>query len=368
MFVKGCFALIACLILASCGLPRGAGFESEILAASGANSAAAGEDPVYDFAVYDVDRATLPVLAGWPATGQEALPWITARNQPASLMIAAGDQVQLTIWDAEEVSIFGGGGVTALPPTQVNSAGQIFVPFIGNLRVTGMSPTTARQRIEEELVRTVPSAQVQLVVEPGRANTANLASGVAAPGLYPLADRNFKLLELFSLAGGPNPTLVSPQVRLVRDGRTFGIPFDRLLEDPRMNTTVRGGDRIYVVDDDRKFITLGATGSQAIFDFPEEEFSALEAMALIGGVNAGSANPESILVMREYNTSAVRDGITGPPKERVVFTIDLTSADGLFSAGRFLLEDGDLIYGTESALGPALTVFGLGNSLATTLN
>ena len=74
MVAKGCFALIACMALASCGLPRGAGFESEILAASGANSAAAGEDPVYDFAVYDVDRATLPVLAGWPATGQEALP------------------------------------------------------------------------------------------------------------------------------------------------------------------------------------------------------------------------------------------------------------------------------------------------------
>jgi polysaccharide export outer membrane protein len=356
------------LALAGCGLPRGAGFESEILAASNANTAAAGEEPVYDFAVYDVDRATLPVLAGWPATGDAALPWIIARDQPASLMIAAGDQVQLTIWDAEESSIFGAGGVTALPPTQVNTAGQIFVPFIGDLRVAGMSSTTARQRIEEELVRTVPSAQVQLVVEPGRANTANLASGVSAPGLYPLPDRNFKLLDLFSQAGGPNAAFVSPQVRLVRDGRTFGIPFERLLEEPRLNATVRGGDRIYVVDDARKFITLGATGSQSIFDFPEDEFSALEAMALIGGVNSGSANLEGILVMREYASSAVRDGISGPPKERVVFTIDLTSADGLFSAGRFLLEDGDLIYGTESALGPALTVFGLGNTLANTLN
>ena len=367
MFIQRSFALIACLALAGCGLPRGAGFTSEILAASNTNTAADGEEPVYDFAVYDVDRATLPILAAWPATGQAALPWITAREQPATLMISAGDQVQLTIWDAEESSIFGPGGVTALQPTQVNSAGRIFVPFIGELGVSGMSPTTARQRIEEELVRTVPSAQVQLVVEPGRANTANLASGVTAPGLFPLPDRNFKLLELFSLAGGPSPDLVSPQVRLVRDGKTYGIPFSRLLEEPRLNTTVRGGDRVYVVADDSKFITLGATGSQSIFAFPEPEFSALEALALIGGVNAGTANPESVLVMREYDSSAVRDGISGPPKERVVFAIDLTTADGVFSAGRFLLEDGDLIYGTESALGPALTVFGLGNSLATTL-
>ena len=254
--------------------------------------------------------------------------------------------------------------MTALAPTQVGSAGRIFVPFIGELRVTGMSPTTARQCIEEELVRTVPSVQVQLVVEPGRANTANLASGVTAPGLYPLADRNFKILELFLLAGGPSATMTAPQVRLVRDGQTHGVPFSRLLEEPNLNTTVRGGDRIFVVDDDRKFITPGATGSQSIFDFPEPEFSALQALALIGGVNAGTANPESILITRAYDPSAVRDGISGPPKDRVVFTIDMTSADGVFSAGSFLLEGGDLIYGTESALGPALTVFGLGNSLS----
>jgi polysaccharide export outer membrane protein len=367
LFVRHIIALIACLALTACGLPRGAGFESELLAASNANTAGPGEEPVYDFAVYQVDRDTLPVVNTWPARGATTFPWIRSQEQPASLMIAAGDSVQLTIWDAEENSIFGPAGVTPLQPTQVDSNGRIFVPFIGELRISGMSPTTARQRIEEELVRTVPSAQVQLVVEPGRSNTANIASGVVIPGLYPLAVRNIRILELFSLAGGPDPSFNAPQVRLVRGGRSFGVPFDRLLKEPSWNAAVRGGDRSYVVDDGRSFITVGATGSQSIFDFPEEDFSALEALALIGGVNAGTANPESILVMREYDSRDVRDGIVGPPKERVVFAIDMTSADGVFSAGKFMLEDGDLIYGTESALGPALTVFNLGTTLSTTL-
>ena len=129
---------------------------------------------------------------------------------------------------------------------------------------------------------------------------------------------------------------------------------------------MRGGDRVYVEDDARKFIALGATGTQSIVDFPEVEFSALEALAFIGGVNAGTANPEGILILREYAANAVTDGISGPPKDRVVFTIDLTSADGLFSAGNFMLEGDDLIYGTESALGPALTIFSLTNTLAAT--
>ncbi len=360
-------AIIACFALASCGLPRGAGFQSEVLAASNANTAVEGEEPVYDFSVYEVNRETLPILQGWPATGDATLPWIVAQEQPASLMIAAGDMVQITIWDAEENSIFGATGVTPLQPETVSSDGRIFVPYIGSLRVSGMASSTARQRIEEELIRTVPSAQVQLTVEPGPSNTANLASGFGLSGLYPLADRNVKILDLISQAGGPNPELNSPQVRLVRGSKTFGIPFERLLRDPRANIAMRGGDRVYVEDDSRKFIALGATGTQSIVDFPEVEFSALEALALIGGVNAGSANPEGILIMREYAPSAVADGIAGPPKERVVFTIDLTSADGLFSAGNFMLEGDDLIYGTESALGPALTLFGLTNQLVSTV-
>ncbi|EBA11284.1 polysaccharide biosynthesis/export family protein [Roseobacter sp. CCS2] len=364
MFAQRCVAAIACVALASCGLPRGAGFQSEVLAASNANTAAEGEEPVYDFTVYEVNRNTLPVLQGWPATGGETLLWIVAQEQPASLSIATGDTVQVTIWDAEENSIFGATGVTPLQPEAVSADGRIFVPYIGDLRVAGMSPSTARQRIEEELIRTVPSAQVQLSVEPGRSNTANLASGFAAPGLYPLLDRNVKILDLFSQAGGPNPELNSPQVRLVRGSRTFGIPFERLLRDPRANIAIRGGDRIYIEDDNRKFITLGATGTQTIVDFPEVELSALEALALIGGVNAGSANPEGILILREYAPSAVADGIVGPPQERVVFNIDLTSADGLFSASNFMLEGDDLIYGTESVLGSALTLVSLTNTIS----
>ncbi len=365
MLPKTAFAIVACLALSACGLPRGAGFQSEVLGNTAGDAAAEQEA---GFSVFEVNRATLPVLQAWGNAESEVLAWPTAQSQPASLIIAPGDTVQLTIWDAEENSIFGAAGVTPIQATEVDTRGRIFVPFIGELRVSGMSPATARQRVEEELVMTVPSAQVQLIVEAGRGNTANLSSGVAAPGLYPLPQRNFSILELFSLAGGPNPQLVEPQVRLIRNGQTFGAPFDDILTDPRRNIAMRGGDTVYVVEDERQFIALGATGSQSVFDFPEPAFSALEAMAFIGGVNAGTANPEAVLIMREYDSEALGDGISGPPQERVVFKIDLTSADGLFSAGNFMLQDGDLIYGTESLLGPFLTALGLSNSLNSTLD
>jgi polysaccharide biosynthesis/export protein len=363
-------AVTACLALAGCTLPRGAGFQSEVLAAANANTAPEGETPTYDFTVYEVNRVTLPVLRAWPDRNVTSLPWLPAVQQPASLLIAPGDRVQLTIWDAEENSLLAGAGqrVTPLQEARVSSNGRIFVPYIGELGIAGMAPDTACARIEEELVRTIPSAQVQLVVEPGRGNSANLTGGVGAVGIYQIPDRDFRVLDLLSLAGGANPTYVNPQVRLTRGGRVYGIPLKRLLEEPALDIAIQGGDRVLVVPDERRFLALGATGSESRFDFPTADLSALEALAIIGGVSASTANPKGILILREYDRAEVRDGISGPPQERVVFTIDLTTADGLFSAGRFMVQDGDLIYGTESALVPALTIFGLANTLRSAAN
>lgn len=365
MILHRILALTACALLAGCSLPRSAGFQSEVLAAANTNVAPEGQEPAYDFVVFEVNSETLPQLQAWPDRNVSALPWLDTGVQPSSLLIAAGDLVQVTVWDAEENSFFTGAGqrVTPLQQTEVSETGQIFVPYIGELTVAGMSPDQARATIEQELMRTIPSVQVQLLVEPGRRNSANLVSGVGAVGLVPLANRNVRLLELLSQAGGVNPTFVNPQVRVTRAGRTYGIALQRLLDDPALDPAVRGGDRIMVIPEERQFLAMGATGSTAIFDFPDGDLSALQAMATIGGISGATANPKGILIMREYDPSEVGDGVSAPPQERVVFTMDLTTADGLFSAGKFKMQDGDLVYATESAIVPALALFRLVNTV-----
>lgn len=365
MILHRILALTACALLAGCSLPRSAGFQSEVLAAANTNVAPEGQEPAYDFVVFEVNSETLPQLQAWPDRNVSALPWLDTGVQPSSLLIAAGDLVQVTVWDAEENSFFTGAGqrVTPLQQTEVSETGQIFVPYIGELTVAGLSPDQARATIEQELMRTIPSVQVQLLVEPGRRNSANLVSGVAAVGLVPLANRNVRLLELLSQAGGANPTFVNPQVRVTRAGRTYGIALQRLLDDPALDPAVRGGDRIMVIPEERQFLAMGATGSTAIFDFPDGDLSALQAMATIGGISGATANPKGILIMREYDPSEVGDGVSAPPQERVVFTMDLTTADGLFSAGKFKMQDGDLVYATESAIVPALALFRLVNTV-----
>lgn len=355
-------ALFVCGALASCGsLPRGAGLQSEVLAASDTTTTAAGE-PVYDFAVFDVRRDLLPVVHSWPQNGAAHRRWIKHQTQPASLALAPGDMLNLTIWDAEENSLLTNAGqrVTQLPKTPIGSDGRIFVPFVGNLKVSGMSPQTARARIEQELTKTAPSAQVQLSVDPGVANTANLVSGMNAPGVYPLANRNTSLLSVLSQGGGVQARFENPQIKLMRGAQIYGIALKRVFDDPALDTTLVGGDRIIIEDDDRYFLSLGAAGSEALHKFPKAHVTALDALSIIGGVSDARADPQGILILREYASSAVRADIhKGPPQTRVVFTIDLTQADGLFSAGKFQIQPKDLIYATESPVTSAQTVFGI---------
>lgn len=352
-------ALLLCLTLAACGAPRGAGFEAEVLAATDRD---ANGEAIYDFEVQPVTRASLPDLARWPRPGTaRGYSWIDARAQPASLMIAPGDTLEVVIWDAEENSLLTSPGqrVAQLQDVTVGSDGRIFIPFVGEMRVAGMAPGTARARIEEELVGTVPSAQVQVRVVPGRSNTANLVSGVNRPGVYPLPDRNTSVLAMIATGGGVQNNMINPQVRLFRGDQVYGTAVANLFENPGLDTVLRGGDRIIVEQEDRSFLSLGATNSQARHLFPQDHVTALDALAIIGGVEENRADPQGILVLRQYPARALRGDGSGPAKDRVVFTLDLTSADGLFSAGVFHIEPDDLVYATESPLTTARSIVGL---------
>jgi polysaccharide export outer membrane protein len=357
------------MFLAACNAPRGAGFQSEVLAADGTQDAEG--NPIYDFSVFAVTRATLPLLNAWPTNRGNTYSWIKHQVQPQSLVIAPGDVLAISIWDAEENSLLTAPGqrVAQLQNVEVGLDGQIFLPFVGNMKVSGMAPATARAQVEAMLLNTVPSAQVQLNVMPGRSNTANLVNGVQKPGVYPLVDRNISLLTLIATAGGVSDPLPNPQVRLFRGSQVYGIGLDRLFDEPNLDTIIQGGDRILIEPDDRYFLSLGATSSEALHPFTKSEMSALDALAIIGGVTDVRANPQGVLILREYDFDTVVPGTVpgpaGPPHDRVVFTINLTTADGLFSAANFMIQPNDLVYGTESPLGTATTILGIMGSAVT---
>lgn len=346
--------LAAIIALSGCSiLPRGAAVEREILSVSQGETA--------DFAVHPVTRDFLTMMTEWPRPGQSDLGWIPASGGARTQVIATGDTLEITIWDSNESSLISVPGQRAVQIQALDVApdGTVFVPYVGNTRVAGMTLQVARETLQQAIDRIVPSSQVQLSMVEGRTNSVDLVGGVGAPGSYPMPDRNFTLLNLIALGGGVQAGLVNPQVRLIRGGDIYGMSIARLYANPRLDTLLVGGDQVIVEEDRRYFLSLGAAGRQSQHPFTQDDISALDAISIIGGVESRRGNPGGILILREYPQSAVRADARGPDQARVVFTLDLTSADGLFSARNFHIAHGDLVLVTESPITSAQTIFGL---------
>jgi polysaccharide export outer membrane protein len=340
--------------LAGCeDLPRGAPVQREIVAA------AQGE--VTDFAVYAVDRTLLASLADWPLTGERRLSWIPTSGGARTQVIAPGDELEITIWDSNENSLLSSNGQRQVQIQALTVApdGSVFVPYVGNTEVSGLTLQLAREHLQDEIDMVVPSAQVQLSLVEGRTNSVDLVGGVSAPGAYPLPDRNYTVLNLLAAGGGVQAGLVNPQIRLRRGGNIYGTSIERLYANPSLDTLLQGGDQVIVEEDRRYFLSLGAAGQQSQHRFTQEDVTALDAISIIGGVNSRRGDPGGILVLREYPASAVRSDGRGPSQSRVVFSLDLTSADGLFSARNFHIHSNDLVLVTESPITSAQTIFAL---------
>lgn len=147
--------------------------------------------------------------------------------------------------------------------------------------------------------------QVHLAVEEDRARTASLVSGASAPGAYPIPDNDYTILDLIAEGGGVSVAIKNPQVRLQRASGIYGISLGHLLDMPSHNTTLQGGDMVYIEEDDRQFLLLGVTGSEAAHSFPTDRVTAAHALAIIGGVSDTRADATGILILRRYPVAQV---------------------------------------------------------------
>lgn len=340
--------------VAGCSLPRGAAIQSEVLREDQAEAPS--------FQVVPVTRDAASALAQWPKTGWKGhYNWFKDSRGADSSVIQTGDTMQIVIWDNQENSLLAGQGtkLTQMPPTTVSSSGKIFMPYVGHVPVRGLTTDAARDRLQKRLEQIASSAQVQLAVTEGRNNSVDVVGGVATPGRIPLESRNTGILSVIAQTGGIKDGLRNPLVRLQRGGQTYDILARDLLADASYNVRIRGGDHLNIVEDERSFNVLGAAGTQQLIYFEKERMSVMEALSAMGGLEANRANPKGVLILREYKAEHLKPGMAGPDMQQVVFTLDLTSADGLFAARQFDIQPNDTLLVTESPVNAARTILGL---------
>lgn len=356
---QGLGLAVVLTVLSACTLPRTAALQQEVV------NQGSSENPT--FQVVEVTRASTAQINSWPKPSHyDTHPWFHADRAPDSSVIQTGDTIEVVIWDNQENSLISSAGQkqTPIPPLSVSSAGTVFLPYVGDVRVRGLTSNAARNRIQSEMEMIVPAAQVQLSHIPGRNNSVDVSQGVSAPGRYAMDTRDMHLLSVLSLAGGVDTSLRHPRVRLQRNGALYETRMEDILGDPSMNVRVRGGDVVSVVEDGRSFNSIGASGRQELIYFQKEEMSAMDAVSATGGVDGRRGNPRGVLILRDYHPRDLTPGPRGPDMQQVVFAFNLTNADGLFAARKFQVQPDDTLLMTESPVTAVQTIASLFGSVA----
>lgn len=332
--------------VAACNLvPRSGPNKSEIYAGS-----VQKEGDAFIVEVNDrVSRATAVVPAlGFSDSFKNA-------GQLGSDTIRPGDILALTIWENVDKPLLGPEGQVAavLEEVQVDGAGFIFVPYAGRIRAAGNTPEGIRRIISAKLEEQTPDPQVEVRRAAGDGSTVSLVGTVGAQGVYPIERPTRTLSTMLAQAGGVTIVPEIAQITVLRGKETGQIWFQDLYDNPELDIALRGGDRILVEEDTRAFTALGATGTQSRVNFFTKDLSAIEAIAQVGGLVATSSDPTGVFIFRN-EADVVANNVLGRKDldgaQRMVYVLNLTKPNGMFTARDFIVRDGDTLYVTEAPI------------------
>lgn len=334
---------VAASILSGCGLPRSGPTKDEIFSGSverqGNAFVVTTDDHVTRATSYDPSLGFSEGFMSASAVGSDT--------------VRPGDTLGLMIWENVDDGLLATDGTNSsqLEEIQVDGDGFIFVPYAGRIKASGNTPEGIRRIITEKLEAQTPDPQVVVKRLAGDGATVSLIGGVGAQGVYPIERPTRTLTAMLAKAGGITLPTDITQITLIRGAHKGTVWLEDLYDNPRLDIALRAGDRILVEEDERFFTALGATGQQAKVPFETQTVSAIEALATIGGIQTNLADPTGIFVFRDEPAPIANKVLNRTDlidTQRMVYVLDLTSANGVFIARDFEIRDQDTVYVTEA--------------------
>lgn len=293
----------------------------------------------------------LPSVRPAPAFSQ-----VLAGAIPVGTAVDVGDALEVTIWEAPPATLFGGSFTdtrigtaistarpTTLPEALVGPDGTISVPFAGAITARGR---TLRE-IEAEIVRRLrgkanaPQVQVRLVRN--ATATVTVVGEVNQSARLPLTPRGERLLDALAQVGGVKPPVNLTTIQVTRGGENFRMPLSAVIDRSENNIVLAKDDVITALFQPYSFTVLGAAGRNDEIRFEAFGITLSQALGRIGGLQDGRANPRGVFLFRWQDRSdPARLAVP------VIYSFDLKDPAVFFLAQQFRMEDGDLIYITNS--------------------
>lgn len=264
-------------------------------------------------------------------------------------LIGNGDLLSILVWDHPELNIAASGaqalsssGAQSPAAFVVDQQGMVQFPFVGAIKVAGLTELEARNLLAEKLIKSIKRPDVTLRVLAYRSKKIYVDGEVKAPGNQVIDDVPMTLLEGVTRAGGFLPTSDQSQIVVSRAGVNYavnlpllvkqGVDLSHLMLAP--NDVVRVPSR-----DENKVFVLGEVNMPRALTMNNGKLTLAEALGEAGGLNQLSSSSRQVYVIRNANEA-----------EPVVFNLDAGSPVALALAAAFPLTPHDVVYVDTSGL------------------
>lgn len=383
--IKGLMIAVSGLSLAACtDLPRDAPRSEDIRGGATFQVDVPGERVPYALvklspsvvATVNQDKAfamSATTLANLPST----------HSNGAAVPIAIGDILTVTVFEAQAGGLFipsdagaRSGNFVSLPNQQVDSSGSIAVPYVGDVRVMGLTPRAASRLIAQSLKNRAIEPQVVVTTAERHGNQVSVLGEVNAPVRFALDPGGVRLSGAIARSGGPKNPDYDTSLTLERGGQTYRATLSAIFQDPRLDVQLQSNDVVYLAHDPRFVMVFGATLDPTLTSitrrvtFESPKMNLTEAIAKAGGLNTNRADPRSVFVFRrEPKAILARLGVDVSAYTTddvpTVFNVDLSSADGFFLGDSFQLHNRDIVVISDAPYADYAKFFGLLNQITT---
>jgi len=220
----------------------------------------------------------------------------------ASMAIVPGDVIAIATYGAPELTTSGTG---AVPGLKVDPQGDIVLPYLGTVKVAGMTPPEVGIYLERELkekgILVDPQVSVELMASPTQ--TITVVGEVVKPQPVPTLGVELRLLDVISACGGFTP-LASHVITVNRPGDPQPITIN-LGVDPDQTGTANipllPGDTVVVPKVGNAYVVGQVTHPAAIPLANNAPITVVQAISITGGLRYGAALSKAMIIRSAPN-------------------------------------------------------------------
>lgn len=355
--VKAITLVCSAMILSGCG--------SIFSAAGPSKSSIINSSDKYEEQNYTLVPLSAKTIGNYMKPEDAKLKASVTQSTIPDTKLMSGDVLTVMIADnAENGGLFAplAGGGTTFDKVRIDAHGKISLPYVNNLKISGLSLTQAQDAIKKSVQNYTMDPQVYISLTSELGASVLVSGDVNKPGRFSTLQGPLTVLDAVNQAGGPKlePYLMNV---IVRNGKTVQkFNYEELLNG--QNFKLAPNSEVILERARKRFVAMGAVTKTGLHDFPSMNPSLLEVLGTVGGINESKADARGVFIFRMPEAS----NKNAKPK---VFHLDMQNPTSMFLAKQFLVKNEDAVYVTNAGvyefqkmISPIIQVLVLGNTIS----